>query len=82
MLSTVLAAVLLVVLLHCVLEETMTAPARFQTIEEWNLWKGDHNRLYLNEKVCMQTLVLETKYKVPRMEGSISRKRAVSKATV
>lgn len=28
------------------------APARFESIEEWDLWKSEHVKNYINEKVA------------------------------
>lgn len=45
-------AVLMVLLsVLSLLAGTGGAPAKFQSIEEWNLWKEDHSKLYLSEKV-------------------------------
>lgn len=41
--------VVLVVL--CLLRSATPFAARFQAIEEWNLWKEEHSREYLGEKV-------------------------------
>lgn len=35
----------------CVLVSTVSAAARFKSLEEWTLWKDDHSRQYLNAKV-------------------------------
>ena len=34
-----------------------TVPARFQSIEEWKLWKEDHSKQYNNNMVCNQQTV-------------------------
>lgn len=42
---------MLVVLMVLVLEG-QSAPARFQAMEEWKLWKDEHNKQYSDDQVC------------------------------
>ena len=49
--STVSGAALLLCVMISMVSAAAAAAARFESLEEWMLWKDDHSKKYVNAKV-------------------------------